>query len=234
MFSFKSRIIGACVLAAISTGALAADAPAFKSDKEKLSYAIGASIGRNFVKEGTDVDVDILMSSLKAALAGQKMQLSDKEVRVVMSQYENDLRKKMAISRQKAANENRQKGEAFLAEFRKQPGVQSTPGGVLYQVLAAGSGTRKPIETEAVEVNYRGTLIDGTEFDATEAGHPATLKVMALITGWKQALTMMPVGAKWHIVIPAELAYGERGVGADIGPNQTLVFDLELVSIKDK
>jgi FKBP-type peptidyl-prolyl cis-trans isomerase FklB len=102
---------------------------------------------------------------------------------------------------------------------------------VLYKVIQEGSG-RKPLESDMVEVNYRGSLIDGTQFDATEPGHPANLKVSALINGWKQALSMMSVGSKWHIVVPAQLAYGERGVGSDIGPNEVLVFELELVAIK--
>ena len=127
--------------------------------------------------------------------------------------------------------ENREKGDAYLTEFQKQAGVQVSPGGVLYRVDKAGDG-RKPIETDTVQVNYRGTLINGTEFDATEPGHPAELKVMALISGWKQALTMMNVGSRWHLVIPSHLAYGERGVGSDIGPNEALVFDVELVGIK--
>jgi FKBP-type peptidyl-prolyl cis-trans isomerase FklB len=105
------------------------------------------------------------------------------------------------------------------------------PSGVLYKVIKEGDG-RKPQETDTVEVNYRGALINGTEFDAVEPGHPASLKVSQLIPGWKQALNVMPVGSKWQVVIPSQLAYGERGVGNDIGPNEVLVFDLELLAIK--
>jgi FKBP-type peptidyl-prolyl cis-trans isomerase FklB len=123
------------------------------------------------------------------------------------------------------------KGDAYLVDYKKQNGVQVSPGGILYKVLKEGSG-RKPAESDMVEVNYRGALINGKEFDATEPGKPATLKVAALIPGWKQALSMMPVGSKWQIVIPPSLGYGERGVGNDIGPNEVLVFDLELVAIK--
>lgn len=222
------------ILAALSLLAGAArseDSAPPKTDKERLSYSIGASIGRNLNKDATEVDLPVLIDALKASLAGRKLQMTDKEIRQLMSDYERELRKQAGLRRQKAAVENREKGEAYLAGFRKQAGVQVSPGGVLYQVVQEGSG-RKPIETDTVQVGYRGSLIDGTEFDATEPGHPAELKVTALISGWKQALTMMNVGSKWHLVIPSHLAYGERGVGNDIGPNEVLVFDVELVGIK--
>jgi FKBP-type peptidyl-prolyl cis-trans isomerase len=211
--------------------AWAGDADALKNDKDKLSYAIGASVGRNLVKESSDVNLDVLIGALKDSVAGKKLLLTDKDIRVLMNDYEKELRKQGNLRRQKAVVENREKGEAFLTQFKSQPGTQATAGGVLYQVVKAGSGA-KPIETDTVQVNYRGALINGTEFDATEPGHPAELKVTNLISGWKQALTMMPVGAKWHLVIPSHLAYGERGVGSDIGPNEVLVFDVELVGIK--
>jgi len=207
------------------------EAAPFKSDKERLSYSIGASIGKNLTKDTTQVDLDALIDGLKASLAGKPLKLTDKQIRVVMNDYEKELRKQANERRQRAQVENREKGEAFLTEFKKQAGVQVTPGGVLYRVDKAGDG-RKPIETDTVTVNYRGTLINGTEFDATEPGHPAELKVTALISGWKQALTMMDVGSRWHLVIPSQLAYGERGVGSDIGPNEVLVFDVELLGIK--
>jgi FKBP-type peptidyl-prolyl cis-trans isomerase len=221
--------LAALVLSAGS--AWSEDAAPLKTDKERLSYSIGASIGRNLSKDATDVDLNVLIEGLKASLAGQKLKMTEKEIRLLMSDYEKQLRKQTNEKRQKAQIENREKGETFLTEFKKKPGVQETPGGVLYQVVKAGDG-RKPIETDTVQVNYRGSLINGTEFDATEPGHPAELKVMALISGWKQALTMMNAGAKWHIVIPSHLAYGERGAGSDIGPNEALVFDVELVGIK--
>lgn len=212
-------------------GARAADGPVLKTDKDRLSYSIGASVGHNLQKEGTDVDLPLLIEGLKSAFAGKTLPLSDKEIRVIMSDYERDLRKQAAVRRAKALTENRARGEAYLTEFRKQPDVRESPGGILYQVVRAGS-ERRPAETDTVRVYYRGTLVDGTEFDATEAGKPAELKVSALISGWKQALTMMGVGAKWRIAIPSHLAYGERGVGSDIGPNEVLLFDVELVDIK--
>jgi FKBP-type peptidyl-prolyl cis-trans isomerase FklB len=227
----KSILVVICGFVLVSMQALAADPPILKTDKDKLSYSIGASIGRNFKDEGTEVDVGLLLEGLKHSLAGEKLAIPDKDMRQVMNDYQTQLRQKMAAKRQQAVNDNKKKGDAYLADFKTQQGVQAAPGGVFYQVVKEGSG-KKPLESDMVEVNYRGALINGKEFDATEPGKPATLKVSALIPGWKQALSMMPVGSKWHLVIPPALGYGERGVGNDIGPNEVLVFDLELVAIK--
>lgn len=220
-----------CILTLLAGSAWCADTTVLKSDKDKLSYSIGASIGKNLSRDSTEVDLDVLIDGLKASLAGRKLLLSDKDIRQVMNDYQVQLRQQATAKRQQAVQENKQKGEAYLADYKGQPGVQVSPGGVLYKVIQEGSG-RKPLESDMVEINYRGSLIDGAEFDATEPGHPANLKVSALINGWKQALSMMSVGSKWHIVVPAQLGYGERGVGTDIGPNEVLVFDLELVGIK--
>ena len=228
---WKHNLLAVCALSLLAGSAWGEDSSPLKTDKDKLSYAIGASIGKNLTKDSTQIELPVLIDALKAALAGAKLQMTDKEIRILMNDYERDLRKQAAQRMQKAQVENRARGDAYLTEFKKQAGVHETPGGVLYQVIKEGAG-RKPNETDSVQVNYRGTLVDGTEFDATEAGKPADLKVAALISGWKQALTMMNEGAKWHLVIPSQLAYGERGVGSDIGPNEVLVFDVELVAIK--
>jgi FKBP-type peptidyl-prolyl cis-trans isomerase FklB len=221
--------LGGLVL--ITGQVFAADNVVIKSDKDKLSYSIGAAIGKNFKNEGTEVDVGLLVEGLKNSLTGDKLLVPEKDMRQVMNDYQTQLRQKMAVKRQQSVLDNKKKGDAYLADYKGQPGVLTSPTGVLYKIIKEGTG-KKPAESDLVEVNYRGTLINGTEFDATEPGKPATLKVSALITGWKQALSMMPVGSKWHIVIPAVLAYGERGVGNDIGPNEVLVFDLELLAIK--
>ncbi len=228
---WKRNAILLCGLVFAGGQVFAADAAALKSDKDKLSYSIGASIGTNFKSEGTEVDVGLLLEGLKSSLAGEKLRVSDKDMRQVMNDYQTQLRQKMAAKRQQAIGDNKKKGDAYLAEYKTQPGVMTSPSGVLYKIIKEGTG-KKPMESDMVEVNYRGALINGTEFDATEPGKPANLKVSALIPGWKQALSMMPVGSKWHIVIPAVLGYGERGVGNDIGPNEVLVFDLELLGIK--
>jgi FKBP-type peptidyl-prolyl cis-trans isomerase FklB len=148
-----------------------------------------------------------------------------------MNSYQVDIRKNALLSKRLALEDNKKKGEAFLAENKTKTGVIALPSGVQYKILKAGNG-KKPIESDLVKVLYRGTLLDGTEFDATEPDRPVDLKVSALIVGWKEAVTLMPAGSKWQIVIPSQLAYGERGVGNDIEPNETLVFEVELLEIK--
>jgi FKBP-type peptidyl-prolyl cis-trans isomerase FklB len=157
--------------------------------------------------------------------------MEEKDIRQTMIDYQAQMRQRAVAVKQKATQENKSKGDAYLAEYKAKSGVQELAGGVLYKVIKAGDG-KKPQETDSVEVNYRGALIDGKQFDATAPGHPATLKISALIAGWKQALSAMPAGSKWQIVIPPHLAYGERGAGSDIGPNEVLVFEVELVAIK--
>jgi FKBP-type peptidyl-prolyl cis-trans isomerase len=228
---FKRNLMVVCGLALVASPVWSAEKTELKTDKDKLSYSIGISIGKNFKSDGTEVDVNLMMEGLKTSISGGKPLLSDKEIHQLMNDYQTKLRQAMAGKRQQAIGDNKKKGDAYLADFKAKNGVQTSPGGVLYQIVKEGTG-KKPLESDMVEVNYRGSLINGTEFDATEPGKPATLKVAALIPGWKQALSMMPVGSKWHLVIPAVLGYGERGVGTEIGPNEVLVFDLELVGIK--
>jgi FKBP-type peptidyl-prolyl cis-trans isomerase FklB len=220
-----------CSLIAGSIPVLAADSTALKSDKDKLSYSIGASVGKNLKTESTEIDVNLLIEGLKASFIGEKALLSDSEIRKIMNDYQIQMRQRAVAKKQQAMGENKKSGEAYLAQYKAQKGVLALPSGVLYKILKQGTG-RKPLESDMVEVNYRGALINGAEFDATEAGRPANLKVSSLIVGWKQALSMMPTGSKWQIVIPPQLAYGERGVGSEIGPNEVLVFDLELLAIK--
>ena len=227
----KLKWIVCCGALASSSLAWSADPTVLKTEKDRLSYSIGASIGKNLKIESTEIDVGILVEGLKATLAGEKGALPDKEVRQVMSDYQTKMRHRATAKRQEALVENKKKGDAYLAEYKAQKDVQALSTGVLYKIIKKGEG-RKPLESDMVQVNYRGTLVNGTEFDATEPGRPANLKISSLVAGWKQALSMMPVGSQWQIVIPSALAYGERGVGSDIGPNEVLVFDLDLVAIK--
>ena len=228
---FKKSTVLVFGLMMVTGQVLAEDNAALKTDKEKLSYSIGASIGKNLKNESTMIDLNVLVEALKTTLAGEKPLMTDKEVRQVMNDYQTQMRQHALATKQIATADNKKKGEAFLADYKSQAGVLALPSGVLYKVIKAGEG-KKPMESDMVEVNYRGTLINGTEFDATAPDHPANLKVSALIPGWKEALTAMPAGSKWHIVVPSQSAYGERGVGGDIGPNEVLVFDVELLNIK--
>jgi FKBP-type peptidyl-prolyl cis-trans isomerase FklB len=223
--------ISLCGLMFVTQQANAEDAAALKTDKDKLSYSIGASIGKNLRKEGSEIDVELLIKGLKTAMAGEKTLIQDKDIRQVMGSYQNELRQHAMANKQQAMEVNKKKGEAFLAENKAKPGIVALPSGVQYKIIKAGNG-RLPVDSDMLSVNYRGTLIDGTEFDATEPGHPANLKLSSLIAGWKEAVKMMPEGSKWQIFIPSQLGYGERGVGGDIGPNEVLVFELELVAIK--
>jgi FKBP-type peptidyl-prolyl cis-trans isomerase FklB len=214
-----------------STAGWSGEPLTIKTDKDKLSYSIGASIGKNLKSESAEIDLAVLIEGIKASLNGDKSLLTEKEIRQVMNDYQTQLRQRAQVKKQLAIGDNKKKGDTFLANYKAQAGVQALPNGVLYKVLHEGTG-KKPLESDMVEVSYRGVLTNGIEFDATEPGKPAHLKVSSLIVGWKQALSAMPVGSKWQIAIPAELAYGERGVGNDIGPNEVLVFDLELLAIK--
>jgi FKBP-type peptidyl-prolyl cis-trans isomerase FklB len=228
---WKRNAFVLCGLVFLTGQVMAGDATVLKTDKDRLSYSIGASVGKNLKNESTEIDVNVLIEGLKSSLAGDKLPLTEKEMRQVMNDYQTQMRQRATAKKQQAMIDNKKVGEAYLAQYKAQKDVLALPSGVLYKIVKEGSG-RKPMESDMVVVNYRGALTNGTEFDATEPGKPSNLKVSALIVGWKQALSAMPVGSKWQIVVPAVLAYGERGVGSDIGPNEVLVFDLELLAIK--
>lgn len=223
------RLVAMGVLLA-STQAWSADTDTLTNPVDKLSYGIGVSIGRNLKKESPEVDLGLLLQGLKAAFSGEPMRMTDRESRIVVGEYQTQLRQKALTARQTAIAQNKAAGDAFLEANKQKPGVALLPNGVQYKVLREGSG-RKPTLADTVVVNYRGSLVDGSEFDATQADKPLNLKITALISGWKDALLHMPVGSKWEIVIPSALAYGERGSG-EIGPNEVLRFDVELLQIK--
>jgi FKBP-type peptidyl-prolyl cis-trans isomerase len=226
----KSKWIVLCGLVFMVMQAGAEEAAPLKTQKDMLSYGIGVSIGKNLKKEGTDVDLNLLITGLKSSLAGEHLLLSDKEWRSVLSSYQNEISLRAKVAKQQAMETNKKKSDIFLAENKAKEGVIVLPSGVQYKILKAGDGS-KPTDSSMVQVNYRGTLPDGTEFDATTPDHPANLKLSALIAGWKEALKLMPIGSKWQIAIPPQLAYGERGIGSDIGPNEALIFEVELVAI---
>ncbi len=198
-----------------------------KDTKDKVSYSIGLNIGFNLKKQNVSINPDTFVLGLKDALAG-KPQMTDEQVKETMTAFEKEM-----IDKQKAAGvKNRADGEKFLAENKKKEGVKTTASGLQYKVIKEGSGAQ-PKETDTVVANYRGTLIDGTEFDSSyKRGQPATFPLSGVIRGWTEALQLMKVGSKYQLFIPANLAYGERAMGSDIGPNSTLVFEVELVGIQ--
>jgi len=212
-----------------------------KTDKDKNSYAIGMDIAKGLHQRGLDIDPAILARGLKDTLNGQKTLLTDDEAKTVLTALQNEMKKKQmelrqqAMEAQKQAGEaNKKEGDAFLAENKTKDGVVTLPSGLQYKVLKEGDGP-KPAATDSVVCNYRGTLINGTEFDSSyKRGQPATFGVGQVIKGWTEALQLMPVGSKWQLFVPAELAYGERAPGGAIGPNSTLIFEVELLSIQPK
>jgi len=210
-----------------------ATASAFKTQKEKLSYAIGMEMGKGVKTQGIDVDPALLTQGLNDALSGGKPRMSEEELKQVITALQQDLRQKQTASQQAAGAENKAKGDAYLAENAKKEGVVALPDGLQYKILTAGQG-KKPAETDTVLCNYKGTFIDGTEFDSsTQAGKPVPFEVKNVIPGFKEVLQLMPVGSKWQVFIPSTLGYGERGAGSVIGPNSALIFEIELVGIQE-
>ncbi len=204
------------------------------TDKDKVSYAIGMNIGTAMKRDGVDVDTAILLRGLQDALAGSKPLLTDQEVQATMTALQGDLRKKQELQQQQLADTNKKEGDAFLAANKTKEGVVALPSGLQYKILQEGTGP-KPAATDTVTVNYRGTLLDGTEFDSSyKRGQPTPVAVGRIIKGWTEALQLMPVGSKWQLFIPPDLAYGPRQAGPTIGPNSTLVFEVELLSIQPK
>jgi len=203
-----------------------------KTQKDKISYAVGMNVGTNLKKQSVEVDPAIVVKGMQDAIAGNKPLLTDEETRAVLMQLQEEARQKQAAKAQSEGSANKTEGEAFLAANKTKEGVMTTPSGLQYKILKAGTGP-KPAATDTVVCNYRGTLLNGTEFDSSyKRGQPLTFPVNGVIKGWTEALQLMPVGSKWQLFIPAQLAYGERGAGADIGPNATLIFEVELVSIQ--
>ena len=204
-----------------------------KTDKDKQSYAIGMNIGKSIHRDGVDVDPNILLRGMKDALAGGKTVLTDDEAKVVMTNLQANLRKEQAEKTQVAADANKKAGDAFLAENKTKDGVVTLPSGLQYKILTQGTGP-KPTATDTVVCNYKGTLLDNTEFDSSYArNQPLTIPVAGVIKGWTEALQLMPVGSKWQLFIPSDLAYGPQAKGP-IGPNSTLIFEVELLSIQPK
>ena len=206
-----------------------------KTQKEKASYAIGMNIGKSMHKDSVDVDPAILLRGLKDGLNGTKPLLTDDEARAAMTTLQTELRKKQEEKMQVQGDANKKAGDAFLAENKTKDGVVTLPSGLEYKILREGTGP-KPTAADSVVCNYKGTLLDNTEFDSSyKRGQPATFPVSGVIKGWTEALQLMPVGSKWELFIPSELGYGARGgPGGAIGPNSTLVFEVELISIQPK
>jgi FKBP-type peptidyl-prolyl cis-trans isomerase FklB len=220
--------------AAPTTAPAAAGAPksqAFKTQKDERSYCLGVETAKGFKREGMDIDVDLMTQGMKDVLAGNKTLITDAELKSVMAELVAEVQAKMSKARLAVAESNKKAGEAFLAANKDKPGVVALPDGLQYKILKAGTGA-KPTEEQTIVFFYRCTLIDGTQCDsAPRGGKPMALKLADrnLMAGFREALKLMPAGSKWQIFIPSDLAYGPTGTGGLVGPNATLVYEVELV-----
>jgi len=213
--------------------ATAAAAP-LTTQKQKGSYAIGLRIGGGLQKDGVDLDAASLSRGIRDALSGAKPALTDQEAQAALTVMATEVRAKQQAKLDAVSNANKLQGDTFLAGNKTKDGVLTLPSGLQYKVLTAGTGP-KPAPTDKVTCNYRGTLVEGKEFDSSyKRGEPVTFGVSQVIKGWSEALQLMPVGSKWQLFVPPDLAYGAQGAGQDIGPNSTLIFEVELISIAPK
>ena len=227
----KSRIVIILCIALAASPAMAGEKKELKTQKDKVSYAIGLDVGNNLKKNELDVDPDILVTAIKDVLSNSKPLMTDQETKETLMALQKDLQAKQLERNKVLGEKNKKEGDAFLAKNKKLEGVKTLPSGLQYKVLSAGKG-KTPKATDTVTVNYAGKLIDGVEFDSSyKRGQPATFPVGGVIKGWTEALQLMKEGSKWQLVIPADLAYGEQG-RPGIPPNSVLIFEVELVSIK--
>jgi FKBP-type peptidyl-prolyl cis-trans isomerase len=223
--------------AAKPSAATAAKKPApltLTTQKDKVSYAIGMNIGESMKKDSLDINTDILARGMKDAMSGAKPLLTDEQAKQVMTELRTEVTQRKAMQAKQISDANKQAGQQFLAANKSKPGVVALPSGLQYKIVKEGTGP-KPTATDTVVCNYRGTLINGTEFDSSyKGGQPATFPVDKVIKGWTEVLQLMPVGSKWEVYVPSDMAYGERSPGPEIGPNSMLIFEIDLLSIRDK
>jgi FKBP-type peptidyl-prolyl cis-trans isomerase FklB len=227
-----AAMAAAPALAQPADPAAASAAPAASAPSQaQTSYVLGLKMGSGLRADGVALDAGAFLKGVKDAMADVKPTLSDAQINAILSQLQADIAARHEAKAAKAAEANKAQGEAFLKANGAKPGVVTLPSGLQYQILTAGTGA-VPKASDTVVCNYRGTLIDGTEFDSSaQHGGPASLPVEGVIAGWSEALQLMPVGSKWRLFVPADLAYADAGAGDDVGPNAVLIFDIELLSI---
>ena len=222
--------VTASALAAEDKPAAAAK-PALQTTVQKASYVIGIDLGRNFKGQGIEVDVDLLLQGIRDGMAGGETLLTDDEMGETMATFQREMMARQEERMKALGEKNLAEAQKFFAENKGKPGVQTLASGLQYRVIKAGAG-KTPKLTDTVTAHYRGTLLDGTEFDSSyRRGAPAAFPVNGVIKGWTEALQLMKEGAKWQLFIPADLAYGPRGGPPVIGPNAALIFEVELISI---
>lgn len=228
----KIKLVAAAIMGFAISTAIAADAPMLATDMDKLSYSVGIDLGKNLQRQGIEVNPTIMAKGIQDGMAGGPMQMTEEQMKDSLSKFQKDLMAKRAAQFESKATENKAKGDAFLAQNKAKAGVVTLPSGLQYKIVTAGTGD-KPTKDSEVTVEYTGKLLDGTVFDSTDkAGKPASFKVTQVIPGWTEALQLMPAGSTWELYVPANLAYGSRNVGGPIGPNETLIFNVHLISVK--
>ena len=207
-------------------------APGYKTTVEQASYGIGINIGRNLKSDGLEIDVEALAQGIKDVIADAEPRLTQAQISAALQTFQQEMEAKAAARAKVVGETNLREGKAFLAKNKAQEGIITLPSGLQYKVLKQGEGP-SPKVTDTVRTHYHGTLLDGTVFDSSvERNEPATFPVGRVIRGWTEALQLMQVGSKWRLFVPAELAYGPQGAGADIGPHAVLIFDVELLGIE--
>ncbi|MBM4348850.1 MAG: FKBP-type peptidyl-prolyl cis-trans isomerase [Deltaproteobacteria bacterium] len=217
-----------------SNQAIGEEKGAPKNQKDKVSYIIGMDIGTNLKKQSIEINPEILLRGIRDGLSGNKPLMTDQEMKDTIASFQKEMQAKQEEVNKKMGEKNKKEGEVFLAENKKKEGVVTLASSLQYKVIKKGSG-KKPKSTDTVTTHYKGTLIDGTEFDSSyKRGQPVSFPVNGVIAGWTEALQLMEEGAKWQLFIPSPLAYGERGAGPQIGPNATLIFEVELISVQEK
>ncbi len=228
----KIKLVAAVVMGlAMSATIAATDTTVLTTDIDKLSYSIGTDLGKNIKKQGIEINPTIMAKGIQDGMNGGTLLLTEQQMKDVLSKFQKDLMAKRTAQFDKKADENKTVGETFLSQNKSKEGVVTLPSGLQYKIITNGTGA-KPAKEDNVTVEYAGRLISGEVFDSTEkTGKPATFKLSQVIPGWTEALQLMPAGSTWEIYVPANLAYGARNVGGLIGPNETLIFNVHLLSV---
>lgn len=227
----KMKLVAAAMGFAMSS-AMAADLTTLKTDADKLSYSIGSDLGKNFKRQSIDINPAAMTQGISDAMGNGKLLMTEEQMKDVLTKFQKDVMAKRSAEFSKKSADNKVVGEKFLTENKAKPGIVVLPSGLQYKIIKNGSGAR-PSKDDMVTVEYTGHLINGEVFDSTsKTGKPATFKLSQVIPGWTEALQLMPAGSTWEIYVPAALAYGDRTVGGPIGPNETLIFNIHLISVE--
>lgn len=228
----KMKLVAAAAMGFVMSSTMAADVTSLKTDTDKLSYSIGSDLGKNFKRQAIDINPSIIAQGIASGMGNGKSLLTDDQMKDVLAKFQKDVMAKRAAEFSQKANDNKIVGEKFLADNKAKAGVVALASGLQYKIIKNGSGD-KPNKDDMVTVEYTGHLINGEVFDSTsKTGKPATFKLSQVIPGWTEALQLMPSGSTWEIYVPASLAYGDRSVGGPIGPNEALIFNIHLISVK--